>query len=232
MSSEQEQRAHDPKATEQMMDSEKHVKRNPHPDFKSVEASRPDWTEDDKWAFTKTRKPDWKLGDGPNDGGECLKKEHVEIDPTNLAPFSYFQVINHDPPLFIVGYAGGFDKAKDSLRNLSDSGECTLNIISEHYIEAANSTSINAPYGVSEWALSGLHPAKSSVVKADRVKEAVFSIEGKLMETREFESRATPGKKTGVLAIIEGVRFWAREDAINEDRNLIDPAVGVLENAR
>lgn len=46
------------------------------------------------------------------------------------------------------------------------------------------------------------------------------------METREFESRATPGKKTGVLAIIEGVRFWVRDDAINEERNLIDPAVG------
>jgi len=62
-------------------------------------------------------------------------------------------------------------------------------------------------------------------VKASRVKESVFSIEGKLMETKEFESRATPGKKTGVLAIIEGTRFWVREDAINADRNIIDPAI-------
>lgn len=45
------------------------------------------------------------------------------------------------------------------------------------------------------------------------------------METREFESRETKGKKTGVLAIVEGVRFWVREDAINEERNLIAPAV-------
>jgi hypothetical protein len=42
------------------------------------------------------------------------------------------------------------------------------------------------------------------------------------METKEFESRVTPGKKTGVLAIIEGTRFWAREDAINADRNMLD----------
>jgi flavin reductase (DIM6/NTAB) family NADH-FMN oxidoreductase RutF len=55
---------------------------------------------------------------------------------TNLAPFSYTQVINHDPPIFIVGYAGGFNQAKDSLRNLSESGECVINIISEHYVEA------------------------------------------------------------------------------------------------
>lgn len=144
---------------------------------------------------------------------------------TNLAPFSYTQVINHDPPIFIVGFAGGFDNAKDTLRNLVDTNECVINMISEHFVEAANATSINAPYGISEWALTGLHPAPCTTVKASRVKESVFSIEGKLMETKEFESKITPGRKTGVLAIIEGTRFWVREDAINEDRNLIDPAI-------
>ncbi len=144
---------------------------------------------------------------------------------TNLSPFSYTQVINHDPPIFIVGFAGGMDNAKDSLRNLIESKECTINIISEHFVEAANATSIDAPYGVSEWALSGLHPAPCKNVQCSRVKEAVFSIEGKLVDTREFESRATPGKKTGVMGIIEGVRFWVREDAIDETRSLIDPNV-------
>jgi len=144
---------------------------------------------------------------------------------TNLAPFSYTQVINHDPPIFIVGFAGGFDNAKDTLRNLVDTNECVINMVSEHFVEAANATSINAPYGISEWALTGLHPAPCTTVKASRVMESVFSIEGKLMETKEFESKVTPGRKTGVLAIIEGTRFWVREDAINEDRNIIDPAI-------
>ncbi|TKA70338.1 hypothetical protein B0A55_07421 [Friedmanniomyces simplex] len=260
MSGEPEQQKHDPSAHEQMMDSEKHVKRNPHGNFKEVESSRPDWTPEATFAFTKTKDPSWKPGQGANDGGESMKHDHVDIDPyeegrpatsnykllisaiiprpigflstrskdgssTNLAPFSYTQLVNHDPPVFIVGFAGGYKQAKDSLKNLMDSGECVINIISEHYIEAANATSVNAPYGVSEWALTGLTPAPCKDVKASKVKEAIFSIEGKLMETKEFESKATPGKKTGVLAIIEGVRFWAREDAINEDRNIIDPAI-------
>lgn len=144
---------------------------------------------------------------------------------TNLAPFSYTQMFNHDPPIFGVGFSGGFDNAKDSLKNLTESGECVINIISEHYIEAANATSIDLPYGVSEWSATGLTPAPCSEVQCSRVKEAVFSVEGKLMNTQEFESKVTPGKKTGVLALIEGVRFWVREDAINEDRSLIDPAV-------
>ncbi|MCJ1401634.1 hypothetical protein MMC11_004851 [Xylographa trunciseda] len=255
----EEQRAHDPSAHEQRADSEKTIQRNPHPDFGKVQASRPDWP-DVATTFTKTKDPNWKPGQGGNDGGASLSKEHVEIDPyaegrpaafnyklmisaivprfigfistrskdgtsTNLAPFSYTTVVNHDPPIFVVGYAGGYENAKDSLKNLIDTNECVINVISEHFVEAANSTSINAPYGVSEWAISGLHPAPCTTVKASRVKEAIFSIEGKLMETKEFESRATPGKKTGVLAMIEGTRFWAREDAINEERNAMDPAV-------
>lgn len=242
------------------MEAEKAIKRNPHPDFKEVEGSRQPWDKTSGWTLKQTVKPDWKYGEGGNDGGASLKKDHVEINPyeegrpaaynykllisgivprpigfistrsqdgssTNLAPFSFFQMISHDPPLFIIGYAGAFDNAKDSLRNLSESGECVINIISEHFVEAANACSINAPYGESEWSLSGLTPAPCSTVKASRVKEAVFSVEAKLESTREFESRATPGKKTCVLAIVEGTRFWVREDAINKDKNLIDPAV-------
>jgi flavin reductase (DIM6/NTAB) family NADH-FMN oxidoreductase RutF len=146
---------------------------------------------------------------------------------TNLSPFSYTQIFNHDPPIFAVGFSGGLDNAKDTLKNLIESGECVISIVSEDFIEAANATSIDLPYGMSEWAVSGLTPAECEVVKCSRVKESVFAVEGKLLSTQEFESRnpKTPGKKTGVIAIIEGVRFWVREDALSEDQSLIDPAV-------
>ncbi|PYI26995.1 hypothetical protein BP00DRAFT_429762 [Aspergillus indologenus CBS 114.80] len=228
-----------------------------HDDFEKVQASRPDFKRDIPVTFSKPPKPDWKEGDGGNDGGESLKKNHVQIDPyeegrpvasnykllisgmvprpialistkskdgktANLAPFSYSQVINHDPPLFIVGFVGSLDKAKDTLKNLAETEECVINIISEHFVEAANATAINAPYGVSEWEVSGLHQEPSTIVKPARVKESIMSIEGKLVETKEFESRTTPGKKSSVLAIIEGVRFWVRDDAINEDKSIVD----------
>lgn len=76
-----EQKAHDPTAHEQRLDSEAQVQRNPHPDFATVQASRPDWDPKSSFHFTKTKKPDWKLGDGANDNGESLRKKHVEIDP-------------------------------------------------------------------------------------------------------------------------------------------------------
>lgn len=147
----------------------------------------------------------------------------------NLAVFSYFNVINHDPPLFIIGIASSMAEAKDTLRNIIDTKEAVINIISEPILEAANSTSINAPFGAPEWDVSGLTRDYScETVKCARVKEAVFSIEAKLDMLKEWESRAHPGKKTGTLVILEGTRMWAREDAINEDRSIIDPAVSYL----
>ncbi len=63
------------------MDSEKHVKRNPHGNFKEVEGGRPDWHSDRQWEYSKTKNPDWKPGQGANDGGEWKKHKHVDIDP-------------------------------------------------------------------------------------------------------------------------------------------------------
>lgn len=246
--------------------AEAEIKRNPHPDFKKVEASRPAFNTTSTFRYNKTPAPAWQFGSGANEllTPEQAAKKHISIDPyeegrpaafnykllisgivprpiafvssrskdgtvENLAPFSYFQMVGSDPPLFVVGFVGALSadsNARDSLRNLVDSGECVINIVSEHYVEAANSTSINAPYGSSEWAISGLTPAYDCVdVKCARVKEAIFSIEAKLESAREFESRQTPGLKTSVLVVLEGTRFWVREDAINEDKSLIDPAV-------
>ena len=76
-----EQREHDPAAHEQRMDAEKEIKRNPHGDFNKVQASRPEWPTHPEWSFSQTKDPNWRLGQGGNDGGESLKREHVEINP-------------------------------------------------------------------------------------------------------------------------------------------------------
>lgn len=76
-----EQRKHDTSAHEQRTDSEKTIQRNPHPDFGTVQNSRGDWQEFPERSFTKTKDPSWKPGQGGNDGGESLKKAHIEIDP-------------------------------------------------------------------------------------------------------------------------------------------------------
>lgn len=242
------------------------INRNPHPDFKKVEAARPDWDEAARFRYTKTVDPAWAFGDGANRlrSAADAHRKHVAIDPyedgrpagfnykllisavvprpiafvstrsadgraANLAPFSYFNVLNHDPPLFAVGFACGVAEAKDTLRNVVDTREAVINIIGEPFLEAANAASVDAPYGASEWDVSGLTPEYDcETVKCARVAEAVFSVEVKLDMLKEYGSKATPGKMTGTLAVFEGTRMWVREDALNEQRNLVDPAVSAL----
>ncbi|KAI1633282.1 hypothetical protein F4809DRAFT_623836 [Biscogniauxia mediterranea] len=254
---------------------EAEIKRNPHPDFKQVEASRPDWDTSSQFRYTKTPDPSWTFGSGanhlasssssssssPDDPQQQQQRRHIQIDPyeagrpgsfnykllissvvprpigfvstvsadgarRNLAPFSYFQVVCHDPPTFVAGVAAPLAAPKDTLRNLVDTRECVVAVVSEHFAEAANAASVDAPYGADEWAVSGLTPLADCVdVRPPRVAEAVFSVECRLESVREFESRSTPGKKSGCLVVLEGTRFWVREDAINEERNLVDPAV-------
>ena len=77
----QGERSHDPVAHQERTKQEASIKRNPHPDFKSVESSRPAWSENSSWQFTQTREPTWTWGQGGNDGGASLQMSHIQIDP-------------------------------------------------------------------------------------------------------------------------------------------------------
>lgn len=142
----------------------------------------------------------------------------------NLAPFSYFQVVDHDPVILVIGFSARAGRPKDTQRNLEETGECVISILSEHFVEAANATSLDVPYETSEWGLSGLTPKDSATVRPKRVQEAVFSIEGKLVEMKslDYHGHAAQGKPSGALAIIEAKRFWVEEGALNDARDNVD----------
>ncbi|KAF3912171.1 hypothetical protein ABW21_db0207028 [Orbilia brochopaga] len=130
---------------------------------------------------------------------------------TNLAPFSYTTMVNSDPPIMVVGISSGMENKKDTLQNILDTGELVINVISEWFLEAANYTSIDAPLGTSEFALSGLTPLPSTKVKPPHVAESAFSIEAKLVSHHPWFSPTT-GKNTAVTIFAQGVNFHVRED--------------------
>lgn len=247
----------DKMVAEQRFGLESQVKRNPHGDFKKVEASRPQFENDVQWHYTQTQKPDWKTGSGAT-SDEWKKHKKIEIDPygenrspvdnykmlisgviprpigyvstiskdgvKNVSPFSYTTVVNHDPPIFCIGFSGGKGAPKDTCQNILDTGELTINILSEWFIEAANYSCTDAPPDVDEWDLSGLTPVESKVVKPPHVGESAFSVEAKLLHSHDWKSKTDPERTTGTLCIVEGVNFHVREDVINEDLNILDPA--------
>jgi flavin reductase (DIM6/NTAB) family NADH-FMN oxidoreductase RutF len=142
----------------------------------------------------------------------------------NLAPYSFFNVVSSDPPVFAIGTSPSQirngDK-KDTAANVIEQGELTINFISEDFLDAANYTAVDSPVGYDEFELSGLTPAESKFVKAPHVLESGFSVEAKLINTHTWTSKIN-GEKTGTLLIVEGVHSWVREDLLNEQKTAID----------
>ena len=139
----------------------------------------------------------------------------------NLAPFSYFQVVDHDPPMFIVGFSASSGIVKDTFKNLVETGECVINTVSEDMVEAMVATSIDAPEGLSELNISGLTEAPSSTVAPARVEESVFSIEGEIVNVKEL-GIPEQGRSIAATALIKASRFWVRKDATNDEVDHID----------
>jgi len=104
----------------------------------------------------------------------------------NLAPFSYFSMVGHIPPLVSVSFSLSQKRSKNTRENIAATKEFTVNIISEAEAEAANCTAVEAPPSVDEWILSGLTPTPSTFVKPPCVMESAVSLECELYFLRDF----------------------------------------------
>ncbi|CAN5200151.1 flavin reductase family protein [soil metagenome] len=109
----------------------------------------------------------------------------------NLAPFSFFNCFGVDPPM--VGFAPGYKsitkqgdvqirEPKDTMRNVIDTKEFVVNLVSKNLSEQMNQSSADYPNDVSEFDKVGLTPAPSQTIQAPRVLEAYINLECKLIE--------------------------------------------------
>ncbi|KDN48427.1 hypothetical protein K437DRAFT_255533 [Tilletiaria anomala UBC 951] len=149
----------------------------------------------------------------------------------NLCPVSWYQMLSHNPPLVMLSFGGDQGRRKDSEVNIEATGEFTISSASEPYAEALNYSSIDAPHGTSEYALTGLTPVASRLVSPPRVKEAPFSMECKLDFRREYYADGSgvssltheaangqgKGGLTTVIVVARVVVLHVREDCLNED---------------
>lgn len=140
---------------------------------------------------------------------------------TNLAPFSYFNLANNDPPILTLGFSLSKGAPKDTAKNIVETGECAISIISEWFLEAANMTAAMCPPEVDEWELSGLTKSPSQIVKAPHVAESAYSMECKLVAHHEWTSKKT-GEVSGSTLLVEVLLWHIREDTLSEDKTVVD----------
>ncbi|MEI7657892.1 MAG: flavin reductase family protein [Phycisphaerae bacterium] len=141
----------------------------------------------------------------------------------NLAPFSFFSGVGSDPMLLLFCPANKPDGTeKDSLRNAKPkaeggTGEFVVSVVPERLAASMALAAEPLPHGESEFDLTGLAPAPSSVVGPPRVAESPVSFE---CVTRQV-IRTNPGVASGGNIVIgEVVRVHVDDGAINERLHL------------
>lgn len=145
----------------------------------------------------------------------------------NLAPFSFFSGVGSNPPTVLFcpvvrkastpNVAPALEMRKDTLRNIEETGEFVVNVVSECIADAANATAAEVPPDVDEFVLSGLTPKASEAVRPPRVAESPAQMECKLLQV--IYTGREPG--AGVIVLGEVVRFHIEESLFEEFR--VDP---------
>ena len=142
----------------------------------------------------------------------------------NLAPFSFFSGVGSAPPTVLfcpalrLNGAGKDAQRKDSLRNVEETGEFVVNVVSEAISAKANTTASEVPPDVDEFELAGFTPQASETVRPPRVAESPAQMECRLLQVI-YTSHAPGG---GVIVLGEIVRFHVREDLVDDFR--VDPS--------
>ena len=144
----------------------------------------------------------------------------------NLAPFSYFMAITHDPPTIAFSsgprgaeIGGGVRGKKDTLHNVETTREFVVNVVDDALAEAMNVTSGDYAADVDEFEKAGLQAAPSVKVRAPRVAAAPVNMECRLAQIIPV------GHLPHHLIVGEIVHMHVRDD-------VFDPATGRLDMHR
>lgn len=111
----------------------------------------------------------------------------------NLAPYSFFNAVCDAPPC--VAFAS--DGWKDTVSNISATGEFAFNFVSQDLVNAMNQTSIRHPPGVDEFAAAGIESAPCRNIDVLRVAKSPAVLECRLLqivELRDLNGAATQYK--------------------------------------
>lgn len=135
----------------------------------------------------------------------------------NLAPFSFFNVVATAPPTVVFSGGRHRDRPKDSVTLAEESGEFTVNIVSEDVAQAMSMTAGAFGPDDDEFEIVGLTPVIGSIVDAPMVAESPANLECRVLEVFDIGE--------GASSLVIG-----RVVAIHVDESILDGTR--IDNAR
>lgn len=130
----------------------------------------------------------------------------------NLAPFSFFNCVSGQPPTFV--FSPSLASRRDTLHNVRDVGEFTINIVSEDMVEAMNTTAASVPSEVDEFELAGLTRVSSRCIAPPMVGECKANIECVVTQIVPIGD----SESGNALVIGEAVAFHVAEEILDGTR--------------
>lgn len=130
----------------------------------------------------------------------------LNIDDTvNLAPFSAFTFVSHDPPMIAISVGMRNGTIKDTARNILSQKEFVVNIADHSLIQSLHGSSFEYPPNVSEVEELALHTSPSHHLRTPRITEAPAALECRLHQCLDF------GRQPSRLFVGEVLRFHIRD---------------------
>lgn len=138
----------------------------------------------------------------------------------NLAPYSFFNAFSSNPPILIFSSNRRVSNntTKDTLRNVQDTGEVVINVVSHSIVRQMAVASIEYGPEVNEFEKAGFTPLPSERVRPFRVAESPVQMECRV-------ERIIPlgdGGGAGNLIVCHIVLMHIAEEVLN-DKGRIDP---------
>lgn len=132
----------------------------------------------------------------------------------NLAPFSFFAMGGQNPQsVAFCPVADRRGEPKDTLRNIRETGEFVINIVSRAMAEQVNQASAPYPPDVDEFDMTTFTRVPSELVRPPRVAEAPAALECKVFQIVPHGS----GPSHGTWVIGEVLLLHVRDEFLAED---------------
>jgi tetratricopeptide (TPR) repeat protein/flavin reductase (DIM6/NTAB) family NADH-FMN oxidoreductase RutF len=137
----------------------------------------------------------------------------------NLAPFSFFQMVTGTPPTLMISPLLQSDGSlKDTTRNIIETGEFVVNLVSHGMREKMNETSFSFPASVSEIEQCGIATLPAKRVQVPRVAGVPVSLECRVASVLPY-----PADKPSCHIILGEVLIAHIDDGVLDEHGRIDP---------
>ena len=135
---------------------------------------------------------------------------------SNLAPFSFFNGVSHNPPTVAFSVIDRDGELKDTSRNIEAHAEFIVHIVNESLSERMNITCGDYGAHIDEFAEAGLTPVPGTVVGVPRIVEAQVAMECRVSHLSRIGNPPTTSH------ILGEVLYWHIADEVLTEKGRVD----------